>query len=367
MHTCPMCAGVPAPIVYKCAWTVLTGMMPQARVGDMCVCVGPPPPIGGDPIITGSWTVLVEKMPAARMTDLTAKGGTIVTGLPTVLIGMQGGGAGGGGAGAPGMGAPTSLFDRFTQLVSDFLSAVFAEQQQLFNDGFDKAFAESADKLSKFFYAEGSLEVEREGLVGRLLGKFDAGLAKWDTSGHFFDAFPYVGGYTKGDVLRVQAKDELGFVHGGGHTISGKASGASAEGGFFVGNDENNPWYQVGVKGAAGQAEATGEGLVGHDGRRTGVAVGGKVAAEGLAGDVISEVNIPIPFTDYSISARGKLGGSAYSVGGEGRGYGFYDSETERTHAGLAGEIDAGLGLGGALDLSIGKRYEDRNRDSAGF
>ncbi|WP_156510545.1 PAAR domain-containing protein [Labrenzia sp. OB1] len=102
MHTCPMCMGVPAPIAWKCAWTVLTGNLPQARVTDMCVCVGPPPPLGGDPIVTGAWNVLVEGMPAARMTDLTLKGGAIVTGFPTVLIGMQGGGA-------PPMSSPAGL------------------------------------------------------------------------------------------------------------------------------------------------------------------------------------------------------------------------------------------------------------------
>ncbi|MBN9673524.1 PAAR domain-containing protein [Roseibium aggregatum] len=105
MHTCPMCMGVPAPIVWKGAYTVLTGKMPQARVTDMCVCVGPPPPMGGDPIITGAWNVLVEKLPAARLTDLTAKGGAIVTGFPTVLIGMAGGGGGGGAAAGAGGGA----------------------------------------------------------------------------------------------------------------------------------------------------------------------------------------------------------------------------------------------------------------------
>lgn len=107
MHTCPMCMGVPAPIVYKCAYTVLTGMMPQARVGDMCVCVGPPPPAGGDPIITGAWNVLVEGSPAARMTDLTAKGGAIITGFPTVLIGMQGASGGGGSGAGAGAAPPT--------------------------------------------------------------------------------------------------------------------------------------------------------------------------------------------------------------------------------------------------------------------
>jgi uncharacterized Zn-binding protein involved in type VI secretion len=38
-------------------------------------------------IVKGSMTVLVGALPAARILDLTVHGGTIVTGLPTVLIG----------------------------------------------------------------------------------------------------------------------------------------------------------------------------------------------------------------------------------------------------------------------------------------
>jgi uncharacterized Zn-binding protein involved in type VI secretion len=34
----------------------------------------------------GSFKVLINKMPAARMGDLTAHGGSIVLGCPTVLI-----------------------------------------------------------------------------------------------------------------------------------------------------------------------------------------------------------------------------------------------------------------------------------------
>ena len=62
--------------------TVLTAMMPQARVGDMAVCVGPP-----DTIAKGSATVFVNNMPAARLGDMTAHGGSIVVGAPTVMIG----------------------------------------------------------------------------------------------------------------------------------------------------------------------------------------------------------------------------------------------------------------------------------------
>jgi uncharacterized Zn-binding protein involved in type VI secretion len=51
-------------------------------VGDMATCTGPP-----DSIAMGSGTVFIGGMPAARMGDVTAHGGTIVAGCPTVLIG----------------------------------------------------------------------------------------------------------------------------------------------------------------------------------------------------------------------------------------------------------------------------------------
>lgn len=85
MHTCPAVTGVVphvgGPIVLGC-FTVLTGSLPQARATDLCTCVGPP-----DTIAKGSTTVLVQSLPAARIGDLTAHGGAIVAGLPTVIIG----------------------------------------------------------------------------------------------------------------------------------------------------------------------------------------------------------------------------------------------------------------------------------------
>ncbi len=86
MHVCPMVTGivphVGGPILPPGCPTVLIGKLPAARVTDKAVCVGPP-----DVIVKGSVTVLVGKLPAARMGDLTAHGGTIVLGCPTVLIG----------------------------------------------------------------------------------------------------------------------------------------------------------------------------------------------------------------------------------------------------------------------------------------
>ncbi len=86
MHTCPMVTGsvphVGGPVLPPGEPTVLIGGMPAARVGDMAVCTGPP-----DSIAMGSATVLIGGMPAARLGDITAHGGTIVAGCPTVLIG----------------------------------------------------------------------------------------------------------------------------------------------------------------------------------------------------------------------------------------------------------------------------------------
>ena len=85
MHVCPMVTGlvphVGGPICIG-APLVLIGGQPAARVGDMCVCVGPP-----DVIAMGSVTVLIGGQPAARMGDMTAHGGSIVMGFPMVLIG----------------------------------------------------------------------------------------------------------------------------------------------------------------------------------------------------------------------------------------------------------------------------------------
>lgn len=86
MHVCPMVTvlvpHVGGPVMPPGAPTVLIGGLPAACVGDMVVCTGPP-----DVIVLGSFTVLIGGKPAAQMTSLTAHGGTVVMGAPTVLIG----------------------------------------------------------------------------------------------------------------------------------------------------------------------------------------------------------------------------------------------------------------------------------------
>ncbi len=61
---------------------MLIGSMPASIMGDNCVCVGPP-----DSIVKGSATVMITSKPAVRLGDSTAHGGSIVLGLPTVMIG----------------------------------------------------------------------------------------------------------------------------------------------------------------------------------------------------------------------------------------------------------------------------------------
>ena len=95
MHVCPMLnPGMPppphvgGPVSGPGVPTVLIGGKPAAVMGDMCVCAGPP-----DTIAQGEATVLIGGKPAATMGSMTAHGGTITVGEPTVLIGTGGSGA----------------------------------------------------------------------------------------------------------------------------------------------------------------------------------------------------------------------------------------------------------------------------------
>src|SRR5689334_17073346 len=88
MHTCPKAEPGPVPHVggpvSAGAPTVLLGLLPAARVGDVAVCVGPP-----DAVKEGEPTVLIAGQPAARLGDPTTHGGAIAAGCPSVLIGAS--------------------------------------------------------------------------------------------------------------------------------------------------------------------------------------------------------------------------------------------------------------------------------------
>lgn len=85
-HVCPMVTGVVphvgGPVLPPGAPLTMVGGPFAARLSDMATCVGPP-----DVIAMGSATVLIQGLPASRATDMTAHGGVLMPGLPTVLIG----------------------------------------------------------------------------------------------------------------------------------------------------------------------------------------------------------------------------------------------------------------------------------------
>ena len=86
-HVCPLVnpngsPHVGGPVASPGVPTVLIGGMPASVLGDVCVCAGPP-----DTVAKGSATVLIGGKPAARIGDITAHGGSIVSGVPTVMIG----------------------------------------------------------------------------------------------------------------------------------------------------------------------------------------------------------------------------------------------------------------------------------------
>lgn len=85
---CPMCTGivphVGGPVTGPGAETVLTSLGPVSKVGDLCVCVGPP-----STVVTGAPTVLVEGTPVAvEGISITDHGGEIAgPPTPNVLAG----------------------------------------------------------------------------------------------------------------------------------------------------------------------------------------------------------------------------------------------------------------------------------------
>jgi len=89
MHTCPMVSPGPVPHVggpiLQGELSVLIGGSPAARMGDNAVCAVPP-----DVIAKGAFPVPIGGKPAARKKDTTVHGGVIVTGCPSVLIGLAG-------------------------------------------------------------------------------------------------------------------------------------------------------------------------------------------------------------------------------------------------------------------------------------
>ncbi|MDP1903632.1 MAG: hypothetical protein Q8M09_05205 [Pseudomonadota bacterium] len=213
------------------------------------------------------------------------------------------------------------------------------------------------------FYLATDGKASREGVLGHASGEVSGGLLKMSHAGHFGGS-SYFGGSHKLDVLAADAKISGGLVKGVGGTASAKAAFKAQEASVFVGKDANNPWLEAGGEYSLLQAEAKGDFLLGSDGRRAGLALGGKAVAATASADAKGEINIPIPFTNWTISARGKGGGTIGSAGAGGGAHAYKDLQSGRYHGGVWGEAAAFVGLNADLDLSIGPRYDNRERQT---
>jgi len=95
MHVCPMITPGTPPITHiggsissPGETAMHIGGLPAATVGPMCVWVPP-----SDSIVKGSMKVMICGKPAAQIGDMSAHGGPIWVGSPTVMIGGQCAGA----------------------------------------------------------------------------------------------------------------------------------------------------------------------------------------------------------------------------------------------------------------------------------
>ncbi len=85
MHVCPLVNGtvphVGGPVIGPGQPNVFINGKPVAVMGDTLTCAGPP-----DTIVQGEPTVLINGIPVATQGSMTAHGGTITVGDPTVMI-----------------------------------------------------------------------------------------------------------------------------------------------------------------------------------------------------------------------------------------------------------------------------------------
>jgi hypothetical protein len=217
----------------------------------------------------------------------------------------------------------------------------FANVKKSFNDWQSTqavAPCPKAEHVNKFLY----FDPKKPSRPGQLKAGFDA------------SAYQY-----KGGMPGLDAEFAGGYVgtEADGFKVGGEAAVAKGKATFYDGRNACNPFARADVEGKLLSASAKGDFLVGHDTNRYGVSIGVDAGASVASIEARPEVNIPIPFTGWSISARGKLGADAGPSAGGGA-HAYYDAEERRAHAGLFGKIIGGAGL----DISIGKKYTGSER-----
>lgn len=146
--------------------------------------------------------------------------------------------------------------------------------------------------------------------------------------------------------IGVQFKEETGHLkHGAGWSI-----GPDGEGGA-------NPYLAVEAQYAVAKAESEVDVLVGSDGRRTGFGGIVKADASALSAAADSTISIPLPW-GYSINLGGHVEGDVDSFGGGGGVLAFWDSHEERFHLRGLVALKAVLGFELGLNISVGRAYD---------
>ncbi|MFN3145166.1 MAG: LysM peptidoglycan-binding domain-containing protein [Paracoccaceae bacterium] len=210
------------------------------------------------------------------------------------------------------------------------------------------------DDNADVIYAEGAAKAGLNSAGGYLEGQIGAGMVRMDHSGLFGESD--TGGSHHMELMTGSAEGYVGVGFGAGGRGKAEAYMIKHGGSVFYGSPEN-PLGEVGSEYQFMSAEAKGDFLLGSDGKRAGVALGGYAGAHVAKADLQGEVNIPIPWTDWTVSARAKGGiGAGADIGANAHAY--KNLETERYHAGLGGAFGPGFDL----DLSVGPKYEDRKR-----
>ncbi|WP_051248989.1 type VI secretion system Vgr family protein [Inquilinus limosus] len=180
-----------------------------------------------------------------------------------------------------------------------------------------------------------------------------------------------------GAQLRGEKRGDLGAVSGEMDILSATAKGHAGLTPYGAGAHGEAAAYMArgkvagelgdlktgGVGGALeGQqfyAKAEGDALFGDDGRRVGVALGGKASASALGGSAESQTTIPIGWLpgvpdDWTLNMKEKASAKVGGVGAKGGGYAYYDRADERYYAGAYAGLGVLLGAGVEQEVSIG-------------
>jgi uncharacterized Zn-binding protein involved in type VI secretion len=305
---------VGGPITTGCP-TVLIGGMPAARVTDMAICVGPP-----DAIALGSMTVMIGGMQAARIGDLSAHGGIVVMGCPTVIIGDVGMGAAG-------------IWQRHEQLHEpddDTLLEGSATSSPRMK-GKSYSSTRSKRKSRKFTEPRAMTIAASHDWVSK-----EGSLGKWGDDNNNFKAGSY--GYS--------ASSGIEYSDG---TLAANVIDASVHAEAISGKFDKDG-KNLGIEGSGKVLSAEAEASLGAEWSKKAKEIHAKIggSADLVKGEIAGKVHIPLFGHVLTLGGglEGQIGASAEAKAGGGW--------SKEDGAFFGAQAKAGAGIGGGLKFAIG-------------